>query len=1054
MTCRPARISAPFVFVLLATACASAGAAPPLSGQEQRSPRAVAVDSVFHGLDARPIGPPGTSGRIAALDAWRGEPRVIWAGAATGGLWKSADAGLTWAPVTDSLPVNSIGAVSVSPSAPHVVWVGTGEANARNSMGVGRGVWRTEDGGRTWTHLGLERSEHIEAIVVDPSDADVALVSAMGPAWSDGDQRGVFKTTDGGRSWRKVLYVDERTGAFELVMDPSNPRHLLASTWEFRRWPWFFSSGGPGSGLWQSWDGGETWRRLTEEEGLPEGELGRIGLAFSESDPSVAYALVEAEKSALLRSDDGGVTWRAVNTETNVNDRAFYYSRVYVDPRNENRVYRVSGTLSMSEDGGRTFEEIAPWSSVHVDHHAFWAHPDGRTIITGNDGGVYISHDRGGSWYFVENLPVAQFYHLAVDTATPFNVYGGLQDNGSWVGPSQVWETPSFAGSAIVAHHWKEIGFGDGFAAIPDPTEPGTGYSMSQGGNLRRFDLNTGEERTVRPPVPDTATELRFNWNAGIALDPFDPRVVYYGSQFVHRSPDRGESWEIISPDLTTNDPEKQRQHESGGLTLDVTAAENHTTILTIAPSPVEPGVIWVGTDDGNVQITRDGGRSWMNVVDRIPGVPDATWVPHIEASKHAPGTAYVVFDNHRRGDWTPYVYRTADYGRSWRALSPGQIDGYIHVIEEDPVEPGLLFLGTEFGLYVSPDAGRSWWKWTHGEYPAGAPTRALVVHPRDHDLAIGTHGRGAWIIDDIRPVRAMARDARIAASPLYLFDVPEAIQHTRGMSGPFYFPGDTKYQGPNRPYGALISYYVGARDDSAEAKIEIIEADSVIRTLDGPAKAGVNRVVWGLERRGFPRPDAAPEDPEPAGPEALPGTYGVRVTVGDHVSEGTVSVRADPRATRSVAAMRQNLETVMRGQSRQSELRAAISRLDATSETLSLYEKALRRWEPADSAQKAELLELTDSVQAKASALLDRLRLPPDTKGIVRNNTVTARLGQALGRATSTPGAPAAGRLQELEWALGAAESMLAEVEAFYAAELPAYRRALEAAGFDPLGG
>lgn len=383
-------------------------------------------------------------------------------------------------------------------------------------MGVGRGVWKTLDGGLTWQHLGLERTERIERIVLHPSDPDVAWVSALGPAWSDGEERGVFKTEDGGRTWRKVLYVDERTGAFDLVADPSNPNHLLASTWEYRRWPWFFRSGGGGSGLWKSWDGGETWRRLSAADGLPEGEPGRIGLAFAENDPRVVYALVEAKRSALLRSDDGGESWRSVNTEVNVTDRPFYYNRIAVDPTNENRVYRISSYLSMSEDGGRTFRIIAPWSSVHVDHHALWTHPDGRTLITGNDGGVDFSHNRGGSWRFVEDLVLAQFYHLAVDDAVPFNVYGGLQDNGSWMGPSQVWETPSFKGSFVVAHHWHEIGFGDGFGALPDPTEPGTGYSMSQGGNLRRFDVRTKEERPIRPP-PDSATAEPHGRGAGPA---------------------------------------------------------------------------------------------------------------------------------------------------------------------------------------------------------------------------------------------------------------------------------------------------------------------------------------------------------------------------------------------------------------------------------------------------------------------------------------------------------------------------------------------------------
>lgn len=1045
----------------------SVAVAAPAAAQRDRAPARVAVDTIFHGLDARAIGPPGTSGRVAAITASPVDDREIWVGAATGGLWRSDDAGYTWTPVMDSLPVASIGAVAISPAAPDVVYVGTGEANTRNSMGVGRGIWKTADGGESWSYLGLAETERFEAIVVHPDDPNTVWASAQGQAWSDSEARGVYKSTDGGESWRKVLYVDERTGAFELVMDPSNPQHLLASTWEHRRSPWFFESGGPGSGIWQSWDGGESWDRLTTEDGLPAGDLGRIGLAFAKNDPHVAYALVEAEKSALLRSDDGGRSWRAVNTETNVNDRPFYYSRVYVDPTNENRVYRVSGDLSMSEDGGRTFEVVASGSSVHVDHHAFWAHPDGRTIITGNDGGVFISRDRGGAWRFVENLVLAQFYHIAVDDELPFNVYGGLQDNGSWRGPSQVWSTPSFVGSAVTASDWTEIGFGDGFAAIPDPADARYGYSMSQGGNLRRYDLVSGEERDIRPPAPDPGTELRFNWNAGLATDPLDPGVLYYGSQFVHRSRDRGESWEIISPDLTTNDPEKQRQAESGGLTLDVTAAENHTTILTIAPSPVQQGVIWVGTDDGNVQLTRDGGATWTNLVDRIPRVPDATWVPHIEASKHDAATAYVVFDDHRRGNWETYVYRTTDYGRSWRALSPDQVDGFAHAIEEDPVEPNLLFLGTEFGMYVSIDGGANWRRWTHGGYPAGVPTLAMVVHPRDGDLAIGTHGRGAYIIDDIRPLREMARDAAIARTDLHVFRVPRAIQHTRGMTGPFYFPGDTKYHGPNRPYGALISYWVGADaaslaegepGDTAAARsdsvtIQILDGDSVIRTLKGPAEYGVNRIAWGLERRGIPAPGAEPDAPEPAGPEVLPGDYRVRVSLGDAAAEQTIEVVPDPRVDRDPSEMRRTQQVVARGQAVQARLRQAVDRLERTRATLDTYRGELRRWDVGD-ATRDSLVERTDSLQARVDRLLARLRMPDDVKGIVEDTTVTSAVGEAVGRAASTLDAPATGRLAELEWATDRAEAVLRDVDAFYATDVPAYRAALDEAGFDPLGG
>ena len=1054
----------------------------PLHAQERRGLRDVRIDSVFHGLDARPIGPAGTSGRIAALAVAPDDERVIYAGAATGGLWRSEDAGLTWAPLMDDVPVNSIGAIAVAPTAPDVLWIGTGEANARNSMGVGRGVWKSIDGGETWAHVGLARTEHIEAIIPHPNDPDVVWLSAMGPAWSDGDQRGIFRTTDGGVTWDHQLAVDQTTGGFELVMDPSNPLHLLASTWEFRRQPWFMNSGGPGSGIWETFDGGENWTRQTEEDGLPAGELGRIGLAYATNDPDVAYALVEAGRSALLRSDDGGRSWRTVNSEPGVNERAFYYSRVYVDPTNENRVYRVSGDLAMSEDGGRSFRSIASFQTVHVDHHAFWAHPDGHTIISGNDGGVFISRNRGDTWRFVENLPLSQFYHLSVDNETPFNVYGGLQDNGSWRGPSQVWETASFSGPHVQNWHWRTIGFGDGFAALVDPTDANLGYSMSQGGNLQRFDLRTGAWNNIRPIAPNEDVELRFNWNAAIALDPFDPQIIYYGSQFLHMSPDRGETWQTLSPDLTTNDPEKQRQAESGGLTIDVSGAENHTTILTIAPSPVEQGVIWVGTDDGNVQVTRTGGGDWENVISRIDRVPDHTWVPHIEASKHHGGTAYVVFDGHRTGDWTPYVYKTENYGRDWDALSPDQIDGYVHVIEEDPVEPNLLYLGTEFGLYISLDGGENWRKFTHGGYPAGAPTRALVVHPRDHDLAIGTHGRGAWIIDDVRPLREASSNPSVLQGPLHLFTVPDAIQHNRGLTGPYYFPGNGEFQGENRRYGALLSYFVsdslaaaveaggdggagggpggfgaffggggGGSGDPGPASIEVLQGDSVIRKFEGPARGGVNRTAWGLERRGVIPPDADEDEDEPSGPAVLPGTYQVRVTVGDHSSEGTVQVLPDPRRPEAVTVVEANLEVFWEGQLKLEELRAAIRRLQDTKEVVDFYSGRLEEWDDGG-ADRDSLAVRTDSLGARVDALLERLRMPPELTGIRADTTVTSRLGSALGEATGSPYAPSPGRRAQLRWATEGADRLLGEITLFYADEVTAYRDALRAAGFDPL--
>jgi photosystem II stability/assembly factor-like uncharacterized protein len=845
--------------------------------------------SLLAPLRARSIGPAGMSGRIAAIDVLASDPTVVWVGAATGGVWKSTNAGTTFVPVFDGERVSGIGAIAIDPSSPDVVWVGTGEGNPRNSAGVGAGLYKTMDGGRSWRLMGFERSERIHRILVHPTNSDIVWAGVMGPAWSDGDERGVYKTTDGGATWRRVLWANPRTGVSDLVMDPSNPLKLFAGLWEFRRQPWTLTSGGPGSGLHVSHDGGETWTRATAADGLPEGELGRIGLAVAPSDPRTVYALVEAKRSALLRSEDGGVSWITVNDDPGVANRPFYYTDIFVDPGNELRLYNLNSRIHVSEDGGRTFTPMD--ADVHSDFHAMWIDPaDGRHILVGTDGGVWESRDRSATWRLFDNLPVGQFYHISVDDAVPYNVYGGMQDNGSWRGPSDVWEV-----GGIRNFHWKEIAFGDGFNAILDPRESHFGYAMSQGGNVQRFDLRNGERKSIRPWAPD-GTELRFNWNAAIALDPFEVGTVYYGSQFVHKSPDRGHSWQIISPDLTSNDPEKQRQSESGGLTIDDTGAENHTTLLTIAPSPVERELIWTGSDDGRVHLTRAGGGTWDDLTPRIKGVPEGTWIPHIEASRHGAGTAYVVFDDHRRGNWETYLYRTENHGRDWENIGRRSgIDGFLHTVEEDPITPNLLFAGGELGLFVSLDRGSSWFKWGHG-FPT-APVRSLVIHPRDHDLVVGTHGRSIWILDDIRPLRALAQNPALAAEPFHVFEPPVAyLRNTAAVDG-YHFSGEAMFQGESRPRGAMISYWVG-QDSVASAQITIVDGmGRAVRTFRGPAARGLNRVTWDL------REDAPPAAEGGGGgrgrgqaPEVLPGSFAVRVEVAGVTAERSLAVLADPR--------------------------------------------------------------------------------------------------------------------------------------------------------------
>lgn len=1008
--------------------------------------------SLIHGIHARSIGPAGMSGRVAAIDVVVRDPNVIYVGSATGGLWKSVDAGLTWKPVFDDQHTSSIGAVAVFQASPDVVWVGTGEGNPRNSAGVGYGIYKSMDGGRTWAHLGLERSERIHRIRLHPTDPNVAYVAALGPTWSDGEERGVFKTTDGGRTWRRVLYVNERTGAAELVMDPTNPNKLFAAMWEHRREPWFFESGGPGSGLYVTYDGGETWRRLTADDGLPSGNLGRIGIAIARSRPEVVYALVEATRSALVRSDDGGHSWRTINDSAGVAPRPFYYADIRVDPLNENRLYSIHGRCTVSEDGGQSFETVVPSSVIHGDVHELWIHPeDNRMLLMGNDGGVGISRDRGESWRFVENLPLAQFYHINVDMETPYNVYGGMQDNGSWFGPSSVWLS-----GGIRNYYWTRVGSGDGFATLNDFADSRYGYSMSQQGFLRRFDKVTGERKDIRPVHPE-GVELRFNWNAAIAVDPFDSATIYFGSQFVHKTTDHGNTWEIISPDLTTNDPAKQRQAESGGLTRDATGAENHTTIVTISPSPVERGVIWVGTDDGNVQLTVDGGRSWVNVADRIRSraagrlrgsreVPPNTWVPHIEASKFAGGAAFVIFDDHRRGNWTTYVFKTTDYGESWQSLATDQIRGFAHVIEQDPVESGLLFLGTEFGMYVSTNGGRDWTKWTRG-LPT-VPVRALVVHPRDHDLVIGTHGRGAFILGDLRFLRRIAAQADITERPLHVFNIPATYQHEVPDAVGYRSTGHSMFSGENKEYGASVTYWFGAAD-SGEVEIEIEDArGELVRAIEHEAARGLNRMVWDLRREAFTAP--ASRGSTEVRHEVPPGNYTLRLTYGDHEASAPLTIRPDPRLTLAAEAYRDKYAMLDRVGARIEVAYAAVERAREVLDAVDLVTEATESRE--DSVARG-LRADGDSLRAAMDAVIERFVEPPGRQGIFRSGlTVSSKLRSVYFSLQSSWDVPT--EAQELAFARAeeALRESLEELNRLLMERVAPYAERVRAAGITPL--
>ncbi|MEO6594709.1 MAG: hypothetical protein ABIP94_08140, partial [Planctomycetota bacterium] len=1032
------------------------------------------------------------------------DPTIVWVGAASGGVWKSTDGGVRFTPVFDDQNVTSIGAIAIDPRTPDVVWIGTGEGNPRNSASVGRGLYQTRDAGRTWTKLGLEKSEHIHRILLHPTNPDIAFVAAFGTTWGENEERGVFKTTDAGKTWTKILYVDPRTGCGDLAMDPRNPDKLFANMWEHRRWPWSFKSGGPGSGLHRTLDGGTTWTRLSDDDGLPAGELGRIGLAIAESNPNVVYALVEAKKSVLLRSDDGGFRFRTVNSSDNIAPRPFYFGDIRIDPQDENRLYSMHMMIDVSTDGGRTFQGLVGWDAAHPDHHTMWIDPgDANRMLIGNDGGVYTSLDRGASWRFCSNLPVAQFYHVAVDDDVPYHIYGGLQDNGSWRGPSTVWENGGIRNS-----HWQEVCFGDGFATVPDPLDSRQGYAMSQGGSLIRYDLRTGTQKSIRPPEPE-GVELRFNWNSAIAIDPFEPKTVYYGSQFVHRSTDRGESWNVISPDLTTDNPEWQKQDQSGGLTLDATGAENFCTVITIASSPVQKGVVYVGTDDGRVQVTQDDGTSWRSVEDRIRGLPRNTWCPHIEASKFDAGTAYAVFDGHRKADWMPYVYVTRDFGATWVSLATPGIDGYCLVLEQDPVQKDLLWLGTEFGLYVTFDGGKQWQRWKHGVPTCSA--MALVTQTTANDLVIATHGRSLFVLDDLTPLRTLTPE--LLQQKLHVFPVQPAIAWQTAQTPGTRFPGNGEYRGETRRRGAFINVITNAdelkhpdekvekqrqkdkakdkpaKDEAAKdtaakdkdekaaeeaakdaadkpkedpkdkATIEVRDASgALVRTFRSEVHLGLNRIVWRLERDGTPGPAREfQEEPElpPQGREVLPGEYTLTVKFQGESSSEKVSVLPDPRVEIAIAdriakdALRAQREQL------QADLRRATQRFARSKRDVDVVEKRLAvepKVKDGETDPNKALCLALKAVKKSLTEVEESLWGKRPSQGISRDDDALLARTMSLMRITGTDDAPNATELQSMERAAKKVPEIAVAVDAFVTGPLATFRAAVEQSGLSLL--
>ena len=847
------------------------------AGAAQQQP--VKYDSgTISGLPARNIGSATMSGRIAAVAAHSENGRLtVFVGAASGGVWKSVNGGSTFKPVFDNQNVQSIGAVTIDPTNPKTVWVGTGESWTRNSVSIGDGIYKSTDGGENWNNVGLKDSEHIAKILVDPKDGNTVYACSAGHLWNDSDERGVYKTSDGGKTWRKVLAgANGSSGCSMLSMSSAEPKTIYATMWDFRRQAWTFRSGGPGSGIFKSTDGGEHWNEMnpSNAKGLPDKPYGRIAIAVAPSKPQTVYAMIESKKSALFRSDDGGQNWKKLDASQYMVWRPFYFANLIVDPKDENKVFKVDLLLLLSVNGGTSFSPVS--NSAHGDFHDVWIDPSNpNMIIAGDDGGLWRSQDGGTRWEHFMNLPVSQFYHVSVDNQIPYHVYGGLQDNSSWVGDS------TYPGG-ITNSRWENMYGGDGFWMWEDPSDPTYIYAESQGGNIGRINRFTHESRAITPYAQYGEKKLRFNWNAPIQVSPNDKNTLYIGAEYLFRSRDHGQSWERISPDLTTNDPEKQKQEESGGVTIDNSSAEMNTTVYSISESPKNAQLIWVGTDDGNLQVTRDSGKTWTNVVGNVPGITKgAAWTSWVEASRYNEGTAYATFDRHTFGDMKPYLFKTDDFGKTWAALGVQEsgVRGYAHVIKEDIVNPKLLFLGTEFGLWISVDGGQRWADYKGSNFPKVA-VRDIVVQPRQSDLVLATHGRGIWVIDDISSLRELTPE--VMNQDATFLPTPTAVQWMETNGG--WAEVSNSYNAPERSAEASIPYYQRTRHIFGDLKIEIFDQDGkLVDTVSGSKHRGLNRAGWGMHVKPPAVAPAASALFEAAeGPRVLPGTYTVKLTKGD----------------------------------------------------------------------------------------------------------------------------------------------------------------------------
>ncbi len=946
--------------------------------QADESNLARAIDS----FDFREIGPAIMGGRVSDIDVDPNNSAHWFVGFGTGGVWETRNEGMSWTPLFDDEATSSIGDVTLAPSNPNVIWVGTGEPQNRNSSPYGSGVYRSVDGGRNWTHVGLEGTQTIGKIAVHPRDPDVAYVAAVGHLWGPNDERGVYRTTDGGENWERVLYIDDDTGAIDIVMDPNDPKTLFASMYQRRRTAYSFSAWGPGSGLYRTVDGGDNWSELTE--GLPEGDKGRIGIDVFKKDGNLIYATVEGanrDAAGLYRSTDRGETWEKVSEN---NPRPMYFSMVRIDPNNPDRIYMGGVVLQVSDDGGRSWWPNQGYWEIHVDNHALWIDPNNSNhVIVGEDGGIASSWDAAQSWRHHNNLAVGQFYEIGVDMRDPYYVCGGLQDNSSWCGPSN-----SLDVYGIDNGKWYDVSGGDGFYNQIDPNDWRYVYTESQGGNLSRKNVETGEAQRIRPTYrgegqdegddedagddEDGEGGYSFNWNSPVVVSQHDSRTVYIGNDHLMRSRDQGQSWEEASPDLTRMIDRDTL--EIFGRPLSESHLSKHDgmsdygAIVTVDESPISADVLWAGTDDGNLQVTRDGGATWTNVVGNVPGLPGRRFVSRVEASAHELGRAYVTFDGHHDDDLTPYLFVTENFGESWQRISNGLPNHSLNVVREHPNTARLLFVGNEVGVFASVDRGQNWYA-MKGDLPR-VPVDDLVIHPRENDLVVGTHGRSIWIADDIGPLEQLTEE--LADRPFHMFLPSDGTMWSRTGNWPFW--GDIFF-GENPADGVRIRYHLAEEMDAESVELVINnDAGNPVRTLHGPTEAGMHVIYWDFNEDAPYEPEPEPGPPgqgrgfggAPAGPQVLPGAYRVAASAAGMDVMAGFTVRLDPRVETTEAALQERYDVM-----RDAHLLAVPAR-DAAQALRRLTEQLGEVSELLDDMDDApeDLTDQVDSLQARVRAL------------------------------------------------------------------------------------